>query len=93
MDETMNLLIDDVPEGSVPEKILEGIPAAEDAPLSRGVENRCYTPEDLMIILNAGRNTVYSLIKENLFRSFRLGKYGKIRISKKSFDDWLEKQL
>ncbi len=56
------------------------------------VENRCYTPEDLMVILNAGRNTVYKLIKENQFRSIRLGKRGGIRIPKKSFDEWLETQ-
>ncbi len=57
------------------------------------VENRCYTVEELMVILHAGKNTVYNLIKENQFRSIQLGKGGRIRIPKKGFDEWLETQL
>ena len=54
-------------------------------------EKRCYTVDELMAILNCGRRTVYDLLKKNEFRYFKLGGSG-YRISKKSFDDWLDKQ-
>lgn len=74
---------------------MEGcIETFETAPVSDGMpEKRCYTVEELQVILNASRGTVYNLIKSNVFRSFQLGAGGKYRVSKKSFDDWLEKQL
>lgn len=52
-------------------------------------EKRCYTVEDLQIILCVSRPTVYRLIRRNEFHSFQIGK-GKWRISKKSFDTWLD---
>jgi excisionase family DNA binding protein len=52
-------------------------------------EKRCYTVEDLQIILCVSRPTVYRLIRRNEFHSFQIGK-GKWRISKKSFDAWLD---
>ena len=52
-------------------------------------EKRCYTVEDLQIILCVSRPTVYRLIRRNEFHSFQIGK-GKWRISKKSFDLWME---
>lgn len=54
-------------------------------------EKRCYTVEELQTILCVSRPTVYSLLKRNEFRWFQIGG-GKYRISKKSFDDWLDKQ-
>ena len=54
-------------------------------------EQRCYTVEDLTNILMCGKRTVYELLKRNEFRSLRLGKGG-YRISKRSFDEWLDKQ-
>lgn len=57
-------------------------------------EKRCYTVEDLQIILCCGRETVYSLLKKNEFRWFRVGgKGGAYRISKRSFDSWLDNML
>lgn len=57
-------------------------------------EKRCYTVEDLQIILSCGRETVYSLLKKNEFRWFRVGgKGGAYRISKKSFDEWLDTKI
>ena len=53
--------------------------------------NRCYTVEDLQNILACGKAAVYALLKRNEFRYFRLGKRG-YRISRKSFDEWLDKQ-
>ena len=54
-------------------------------------EQRCYTVEDLMNILMCGKRTVYELLKRNEFRYLRLGR-GAYRISKRSFDDWLDKK-
>ena len=53
------------------------------------VEKKCYSVDDLQIILCVSRPTVYRLIRRNEFHSFQIGK-GKWRISKKSFDDWLD---
>ena len=55
------------------------------------IEKRCYTVDELMFILGCGRRTVYDLLKRNEFRYIRLGGSG-YRISKKSFDEWLDKQ-
>ena len=55
------------------------------------VQQRCYTVDDLRVILNVSRSTVYQLLKRNEFRWFQIG-VGKYRISKKSFDDWLDCQ-
>lgn len=54
-------------------------------------EKRCYTVEDLQNILMCSKSTVYELLKKNEFRSIRLGKGG-YRISRKSFDEWLDSQ-
>ena len=61
-----------------------------DIPESELTDKRCYTVDDLMIILDCGRRTVYDLLKKNEFRSFKLGGSG-YRISKKSFDDWMDR--
>lgn len=51
-------------------------------------ESRTYTVEDIAKILNIGRTSAYSLVKEGHFRFVRIG--NTIRISKKSFDAWLD---
>lgn len=57
-------------------------------------EKRCYTVEDLQVILCCGRETIYNLLKKQEFRWFRVGgKGGAYRISKKSFDAWLDTML
>ena len=53
-------------------------------------EKRCYTVKELQDILGVSRPTVYNLLKKNLFRWVRLDG-GKYRISRRSFDDWLDK--
>lgn len=50
--------------------------------------DRCYTVEDIQIILGISRPTVYNLIRQKLFRAIKIGKG--YRIPKKSFDAWLE---
>ena len=54
-----------------------------DTPLSR-----TYTVEDIASMLNIGRTSAYNLVKEGHFKTVRIG--NAIRISKKSFDEWLD---
>lgn len=51
-------------------------------------ECRTYTVTDIARILGVSSNTAYRLIPEKLFKSVRIGTT--IRISKRSFDQWLE---
>ena len=52
-------------------------------------EKRCYTVKEIQDILGISRPTVYELLKKNEFRWIQIG--NKSRISKKSFDGWLDK--
>ena len=71
----------DVPEdGAFPEGAVPEIP-----------EKRCYTVDDLMVILQCGRRAVYDLLKRQEFRYIKIGRAG-YRISRKSFDEWLDTQ-
>lgn len=51
-------------------------------------DKRTYTIDEIQDILGISRSGAYNLVKKNLFHSVRIG--GTIRISKKSFDAWLE---
>ena len=51
-------------------------------------ESRTYKIEDIAKILSISRTSAYSLVKEGHFHSVRIG--NAIRISKKSFDEWLD---
>ena len=53
------------------------------------IEKRAYTVEEIMEMLVIGKNTAYSLIKSGAFKIVKIGNH--YRISKKSFDDWLDK--
>ena len=55
---------------------------------SLGVEKRVYTVEEIMDILNIGKNTAYALVNSGVFHFVKVG--GHYRISKKSFDQWLD---
>ena len=55
----------------------------------RKTEKRCYTVQELQEILGVSRPTIYNLLKKKEFRWIQLDG-GKYRISKKSFDDWLD---
>ena len=50
-------------------------------------EKRTYTVSEIAEILGIGKSSAYNLVKENTFRTIRIGKT--IRISRKSFDAWL----
>lgn len=52
-------------------------------------ESRTYTVDQIAAILGIGRTSAYKLVKEGHFKMVRIG-YA-IRISKKSFDDWLDR--
>lgn len=49
---------------------------------------RTYTVEEIQDILAISRTTAYMLIKKKAFKTVRVG--NRIRISKKSFDRWLD---
>ena len=52
-------------------------------------DNQVYTLEEIKDILKIGRNSSYNLLNKNYFKIIKLGKI--VRISKKSFDNWLNK--
>ena len=51
---------------------------------------RCYTVKEVQEMLGISRPTVYELLKKNEFRWIQIG--NKYRISKKSFDEWLDQK-
>ena len=76
------------------EQILRGrIEALNRANAPEAIQSgkRTYTVDEIQDILSISRPTAYNLVKSNVFRSVRVG--GHIRISKKSFDEWLDQQL
>lgn len=54
-------------------------------------EKRTYTVDEIQDILGISRASAYNLVKKGLFHCVRIG--CTIRISKKSFDEWLDNQL
>lgn len=61
---------------------------AEKSPIPDN-EKRAYSVDDIMAILDISRSSAYILIKKNLFRNVKIG--NQLRISKASFDEWLDK--
>ena len=51
-------------------------------------EKRVYTVDEIQDILGISKTTAYQLVKSKVFHSVRIG--GQYRISKKSFDSWLD---
>ena len=51
---------------------------------------KTYRVEDIAKILDIGRSSAYNLVREGHFKTVRIGTA--IRISRKSFDEWLESQ-
>ena len=50
-------------------------------------QSRTYTVNDIAAILGIGRGSTYKLANSGLFKTIRIGNM--IRISRKSFEDWL----
>ena len=51
-------------------------------------KSRTYTVNDIATILGIGRATAYKLANSGAFKTIRIGNM--IRISRKSFEDWLK---
>ena len=64
---------------------------AEANSVIRYAGKRTYTVGEIAEILGIGRTSAYKLIRSGQFQTVRIG--SAIRISKASFDDWLDKQL
>lgn len=54
-------------------------------------DKRTYRIDEVMDILGIGRDAAYSLCKSGKFKVVKVGKT--LRISKKSFDEWLDGQI
>ena len=57
-------------------------------PEETSAEAKCYTIEDLMIMLGVSRKSVNTLLERHVFRWFKIGTI--YRISRKSFDEWMD---
>ena len=62
-------------------------PLTENVPCTSA---KTYRVEDIARILGIGRSPAYNLVKAGHFRTIRIG--SSIRISRKSFDEWLEQK-
>lgn len=51
-------------------------------------EKRVYTVDEIQDILGVSKTTAYNLVKSGAFHYVKVG--GQFRISKKSFDRWLD---
>lgn len=67
----------------------EDNPMSTNTPNEKGTpQSRTYTVNDIAAILGIGRATAYKLANSGLFKTIRIGNM--IRISRKSFEDWLK---
>lgn len=56
--------------------------------VQKTLENKkTYTVMEIAEMLGIGRTAAYNLVKENHFKVVKIG--ASIRVSKKSFDEWL----
>ena len=51
-------------------------------------QSRTYTVNDIAVILSIGRGSAYKLANFGLLKPIRIGNI--VRISRKSFEDWLK---
>lgn len=61
----------------------------ESYPVNPQYEKRVYTVDEIIDILEISKSTAYNLVNSGVFHSVRVG--GQHRISKRSFDNWLDK--
>jgi excisionase family DNA binding protein len=59
-------------------------------PLGDSRDKRVYSVEEIAEILYISKGSAYELIKSGAFHIVRIG--AAIRVSKKSFDEWLDRQ-
>ena len=53
-------------------------------------QKRTYKVDEIAAMLSIGRSSAYNLVKEGHFNTVRIG--NTIRVSKMSFDEWLDQQ-
>ena len=53
-------------------------------------DKRTYTVGEIQNILGVSQPTAYGLVRKNYFRTVKVGRH--IRISKRSFDEWLDQK-
>lgn len=70
------------------ERIAEMNKQIESDEYTNPFEKRVYTVEEIMNILDIGKNAAYNLVNSGVFHYVKVG--GHYRISKKSFDNWLD---
>lgn len=70
------------------ERIAEMNKQTETVEITPSFEKRVYTVEEIMNILDIGKNAAYNLVNSGVFHYVKVG--GHYRISKKSFDNWLD---
>jgi len=85
----MDLLIP-VSERSIAMQLMPVLRTNTRTPLNRE-GCRCYTVDEIMMIMGVGRKAVYSLIRKKVFPSIRIGSIG-YRIPKDTFDAWLHQK-
>lgn len=61
---------------------------SETAYIESDYDKRIYTVEEIQDILGVSKTSAYNLVKLNVFHSVKVG--GQYRVSKKSFDKWLD---
>lgn len=61
---------------------------SEAAYIENDYDKRIYTVEEIQDILGVSKTSAYNLVKLNVFHSVKVG--GQYRVSKKSFDKWLD---
>jgi excisionase family DNA binding protein len=54
------------------------------------LDKRVYNVDEIADLLNISKGSAYELIKQGVFNTVRIG--SAIRVSKKSFDEWLDSQ-
>lgn len=54
-------------------------------------DKRVYRVDEISAILGISTSSAYELVKKGYFKTVRIGTA--IRISKKSFDDWLDSRI
>lgn len=64
--------------------------ATDSVQTAPALNQRTYRVDEIASLLGIGRTSAYNLVKQGLFKTVRIGT--SIRVSKKSFDEWLDSQ-
>ena len=53
-------------------------------------QKRAYTVDEIAILLQISKSKAYDLCRQGIFKTIKVGRA--VRVSKLSFDEWLDKQ-